>query len=76
MKLNGCRHEFWSAVAAELKGGITGDVIAKVHAVYAARSLAGGVGSYESFLQQLFPMPPFDENQKVQEELVKKYEVE
>lgn len=72
-KLNGCRHEFWGAIATELKSKITSDVIAKVHAVYAAASLAGGVGVYENFLRQLFPLPPLDEKQRVEKEMIEKY---
>ena len=39
-----------------VKSKINSDVIAKVGSVYAARSLAGGVGSYEGFLRQPFPL--------------------
>lgn len=73
VKLHGCKHEFWNAVAGELKSKINSDVIAKVGSVYAARSLAGGVGSYEGFLRQLFPMPPIDEAQSLQRELAEEY---
>lgn len=72
-RLIGCRHEFWNAIAAELKGKITSDVIVNVHAVFASRSLAGGAGTYENFLRQLFPLPPTDQAQKLQGELKEKY---
>lgn len=72
-KLNGRRHEFWNVVAAELKSKITSDIIERVYVVYASRSLAGGVGSYEGFLRELFPLLPLDENQRVQKELVEKF---
>lgn len=73
-KLVGCRHILWNAIAAELQDKTTSDVIKNVHTVYAARSLAGGVGTYEGFLRQLFPMPATDEAQKAQRELKEKYD--
>ena len=73
VKLVGCRHIFWNELAEELKSKITSAAIANVHAVYASRSLAGGVGTYENFLRQLFPLPPIDEAQKAQNELAERY---
>lgn len=72
-RLISCRHVFWNAVVSELKNKISSDVITKVHAVYTAASLAGSAGAYENFLRQLFPMPPFDEAQKAQNELAERY---
>ena len=72
-RLVGAQHVFWSALAVQLQDKITSDVIANVHAVYASRSLAGGVGTYENFLRQLFPLPPIDEAQKAQNELAERY---